>query len=90
MQGRIRTDSSAAKGIASRRGLGKTRHIDTQFLWVQERLQPGSFTPHKESTADSVGDLFTKILDATKSADLTARLGHAPREGQSALTLRAA
>ena len=90
MQGRIHTDSSAAKGIASRRGLGKTRHIDTQFLWVQERLQAGSFTLHKESTADSVGGLFAKHLDATKSADFTARLGYAPREGTSALTLRAA
>ena len=66
------------------------RHIDTQFLWVQERLQARSFTLHKESTADNVGDLFTKHLDATKSADFTARLGYAPREGTSALTLRAA
>ena len=90
MKGRIHTDSSAAKGIASRRGLGKTLHIGTQFLWVQERLQAGSFTLHKESTADSVGDLFTKHLDATKSADFTARLGYSPREGTSALTLRAA
>ena len=90
MKGRVHTDSSAAKGIASRRGLGKTRHNDTQFLRVQERLQAGSFTLHKEATADNVGDLFTKHLDATKSADFTARLGYSPREGTSALTLRAA
>ena len=90
MKGRIHTDSSAAKGIASRRGLGKPRHIDTQFLWVQERLQDGSFTLHKEATADNVGDLFTKHLDATKSADFTARLGDRPQQGTSALTLRAA
>ena len=90
MQDRIYTGRPAAQGIASRRGLGKTRHIDTQVLWVQERLQASSFTLHKESTADNVGDLFTKHLDATKPADFTTRLGYAPREGQSALTLRAA
>ena len=57
---------------------------------MQERLQAGSFTLHKESTADNVGDLFTKRLDATKSADFTSRLGYRPQEGTSALTLRAA
>ena len=90
MKGRVHTDSSAAKGIASRRGLGKTRHIDTQYLWVQERLQAGSFTIHKEATNDNVGDLFTKHLDQQKSSDFTSRLGYAPREGPASLSLRAA
>ena len=35
MKGRIHTDSSAAIGIANRRGLGKTKQIDTNFLWIQ-------------------------------------------------------
>ena len=90
MKGRVHTDSSAAKGAASRRGLGKTRHIDTQYLWVQERLQAGSFSLHKEATADNVGDLFTKFLDAKKIEDFTSRLGCAAREGTASLTLRAA
>ena len=76
--------------FASRRGLGKTRHIDTQFLWVQERIQAGDFTLHKENTNDNVGDLFTKHLDQSKSADFTSRLGYAAREGSASLTLRAA
>ena len=90
MKGRVHTDSSAAKGIASHRGLGKMRHIDTQFLWVQERIQAGDFTLHKEGTNDNVGDLFTKHLEQAKSADFTARLGYTAREGSSSLTLRAA
>ena len=90
MKGRVHTDSSAAKGIASRRGLGKTRHIDTQYLWVQERIQAGDFTLHKEGTNDNVGDLFTKHLEQAKSADFTARLGYTAREGSASLTLRAA
>ena len=32
------TDSVAAIGIAQRRGLGKTRHIQVAFLWLQEKV----------------------------------------------------
>ena len=38
----IRTDSSAAKGIASRRGLGKVRHIELAQLWLQDQVARGS------------------------------------------------
>ena len=34
----VKTDASAAKGIASRRGLGKVRHIDVSQLWLQDRV----------------------------------------------------
>ncbi len=34
----ICTDASAAKGIASRRGLGKVRHIDVSQLWIQDKV----------------------------------------------------
>ena len=33
---RVWTDSNAEKGIASRRGLGKTRHEELKHLWLQE------------------------------------------------------
>ena len=33
--GRISNDASAALGIIQRQGLGKLRHIATQFLWIQ-------------------------------------------------------
>ena len=32
----VNTDASAAKGIASRRGLGKIRHIELSQLWLQD------------------------------------------------------
>ena len=31
-------DSSSARAFAKRRGLGKQRHIDTRYLWLQERV----------------------------------------------------
>ena len=36
MQGSILGDASAALGMIQRKGIGKTRHIDTNFLRVQE------------------------------------------------------
>ena len=32
---KVFTDSNAARSMASRRGLGRTRHIDVKRLWLQ-------------------------------------------------------
>ncbi len=39
MKVEVRVDSSAAKAIASRLGLGRTRHLEVRFLWVQEAVR---------------------------------------------------
>ena len=62
----ILTDASAAKGIASRRGLGKTRHIQVHYLWVQERVNAGDIVLKKIWGGENPADLLTKILDAPK------------------------
>ena len=36
VKGEVWGDASAALGIINRKGLGKTRHIDTSFLWIQQ------------------------------------------------------
>ena len=38
---RLLTDATTGKSIATRRGLGKTRHIALHLLWVQQRVQSG-------------------------------------------------
>ena len=35
------TDSSAAKGIATRKGLSKVQHLETRILWVQDKVDAG-------------------------------------------------
>ena len=62
----IFTDASAAKGIASRRGLGKTRHIDVHFLWVQERVARGDIKLTKVWGGENPADLLTKYLNRDK------------------------
>ena len=90
LKGRIYTDSSAAKGIASLRCLGKARHIHVNYLWIQERLNSGDFKLHKEKADNNVGDLFTKYLDQSKLNKFVKQLPYAFLEGKSNLTLKAA
>ena len=58
----VHCDSSAARGIAKRRGLGKMRHIELQTLWIQEKLARGAFRLHKVLGTENPADLFTKHL----------------------------
>jgi hypothetical protein len=62
----VLTDASAAKGIASRRGLGKTRHIQVHYLWVQERVGKGDIVLKKVWGGENPADLLTKGLDRPK------------------------
>ena len=49
---KIRTDSSAAKGFGTRRGLGRQRHVSTRFLWLQDKVSKGELEVLKVGTAD--------------------------------------
>ena len=57
-QVRVWTDSNAAKAIASRKGLGKTRHVELKFLWLQEVTKSGRVkmrrVPGEQTVVDSV------------------------------------
>ena len=75
MKGRVRTDSTTGRSIAMRRGLGKTRHIHVQYLWVQERLFSKDFELLKIPTKDNVSDMLTKYLDAVTMDKFCSRIG---------------
>ena len=34
----VESDSTSAKSFASRKGLGKQRHVQTRYLWIQDRV----------------------------------------------------
>ena len=59
---KIRTDSSAAKGFATRRGLGRQRHVSTRFLWLQDKVSKGELKVVKVGTADQLAD-FLRLPD---------------------------
>ena len=56
----LNTHSSAAKGIASRRGLGKVRHIELCELWLQDQVARGKIVVNKIRGEDNFSDSLTK------------------------------
>ena len=77
----VKTDSSAAKGILSRRGLGKQRHISTRYLWIQERVARKDLTIQKVGTKEQFADILTKRSAQTYLARVSQEVGLEYREG---------
>ena len=70
---RVSTDASAAKGIASRRGLGKIRHIEVHQLWVQDKVASGEIEVRKVDGKANLADMLTKHVG---SEDLRVHMFH--------------
>ena len=51
------TDSTASIGICARSGLGKLRHIDTQCLWLQQKVRTGEVELRKVKGTENPADL---------------------------------
>ena len=56
----IKTDSSTAKAVASRRGLGKLRHVEVRMLWVQDAVKRGRIRLKKVGGEQNPADHLTK------------------------------
>ena len=62
------TDSNAGKGMATRKGVGKVRHLDVQDLWVQRRIRNGDFSLHKiDGEKKSGGPLHQGFADGMQN-----------------------
>ena len=62
LKGVVHTDSSAALGIVSRVGIGRTRHIQVQYLWLQERLLKNDLRAVKIGGKFNVSDIMTEVF----------------------------
>ena len=56
----IFSDNSAAKAFASRRGLGRQRHVQTRYLWFQERVVAAHVSVQKAKGTQNPADILTK------------------------------
>ena len=61
-RGRVFGDASAALGILNRRGLGRTRHIDTGLLRIQEAAAAKRLEFNKVLGTMNPADLSTQYL----------------------------
>ena len=59
----MRSDSSAARGMAKRLGVGKkAKHIDVQYLMVQDLVADGVVNIEGQAGATNVSDAGTKYV----------------------------
>ena len=65
---RVWIDASAAKSVASRTGLGKIRHLETKFLWLQEAVSRKRLVIRKIRGEDNPADVLTKPLSVKEIA----------------------
>ena len=79
------TDSSAAKGIASRRGLGKVRHIELSELWLQNHVARGKISIVKVRGEDNFSDSLTKHASAERIAQTMHHTGQSYANGRHAI-----
>ena len=83
VSGQVLADASAALGIIARRGLGKVRHLDTSFLWVQEVKLRRNVSFVKIKGAQNVADMMTKPVDCDTMKRHLQTLNVSMREGRA-------
>ena len=57
----VRSDATAALGMARRLGLGRVRHLATADLWIQQRVRSGEISLMKFPGTENSADLMTKV-----------------------------
>ena len=80
------TDSSAARGIIHRAGLGKLRHLETGYLWLQSAVKAKKLQIRKVLGTENPADLLTKLTKHLPAADMwrnLEKLDMKPEAGRS-------
>ena len=88
LNGRVHTDSSAAVGICTRKGLGKVRHIKVQYLWLQDTIKKKELGLQKIPGVDNPSDILTKYLDANTMNRHLDTLGFSSVTGRAGMRRR--
>ena len=72
----IFSDSSAARSVARRRGIGgRLRHLQTRHLWLQSRVALGHFKLDFVAGAQNPADTLTKPLPGRKIREWSEHVG---------------
>ena len=61
----LESDSSSARAFASRRGLGKQRHVQVRYLWLQQTVAMHRVVIRKIGTKHNASDILTKSSEAS-------------------------
>ena len=86
----LKVDATAGRGIASRRGVGKIRHLSTQTLWVQRLVQDKVLGIQMTPGDSNPSDLGTKHVEGPRIVKLLQGIRFFFESGSSAIALKAA
>ena len=75
MKIRLWVDSTSAKAIVARIGLGKVRHMEVKYLWAQQAFKEGRFEVRKISGLVNPADIGTKPKAAADMKTLIEKVG---------------
>eukprot|EP00971_Amphidinium_carterae_P037490 737254-Amphidinium_carterae.1 len=71
----LRSDSSAALGVARRLGQGPIKHLDTRAMWIQSLTRQGRLEMEKVEGKYNIADIGTKTLGAPRLRELCLLMG---------------
>ena len=77
------TDASAAIGIVRRSGLGKLRHLNVRYLWLQDQVRTGQVSLTKVKGIENPADLVTKNVTAQLVKKHLEELGASTSKGRA-------
>ena len=84
---KVYIDSSAAIGIASRKGSGKMRHVRVGDLWIQELVEEEEIELRKVPGTRNPADAFTKNLPQKVMEEHLETMGAEFRDGRADTSL---
>ena len=65
---KVRTDSSAARSMVQRQGIGRVRHLDASLLWVQQKESERAFSVAAIPSELNSADIGTREFDKEEIA----------------------
>jgi hypothetical protein len=72
---KLYTDSASAQQIAERRGLGRLKHVELRWLWLQDEFRASRLEVVRVNTLVNPADLMTKHLHRARHEDLMELIG---------------
>jgi hypothetical protein len=72
---KLHVDSSSAKSMMSRFGVGRVRHLETRLLWIQQLVRDGTIRVKWIKGIDNPADVLTKPKCWVDVSRLTAVVG---------------
>lgn len=78
----IGSDSTAAKLVVHRHGLGRLKHLQIRHLWIQQAVAQRRFKLIKIPGATNYADLMTKHSTESKMLSLLTAAGYEYRDGR--------